>query len=52
MKITIEILNEEYLGEDDGLVVQVPPVFDRAKREKLLDRFLKNGYVFELRRLP
>ena len=41
MKITIEIPAEcygEYFDEDDNLVVQEPPVGDRAKREKLLDR--------------
>ena len=41
MKITIEIPDEcygEYFDEDDNLIVQEPPVGDRAKREKLLDR--------------
>ena len=41
MKITIEIPDEcygEYSDEDDNLIVQEPPVGDRAKREKLLDR--------------
>ena len=41
MKITIEIPAEcygEYFDEDDNLVVQEPPVGDRAKREELLDR--------------
>ena len=41
MKITIEITDEcygEYFDDDDNLVLQEPPVGDRAKREKLLDR--------------
>ena len=41
MKVTIEIPDEcygEYFDEDDNLIVQEPPVGDRAKREKLLDR--------------
>ena len=41
MKITIEIPDEcygEYFDDDDNLVLQEPPVGDRAKREKLLDR--------------
>ena len=41
MKITIEIPDDcygEYFDEDDNLIVQEPPVGDRAKREKLLDR--------------
>ena len=41
MKITIEIPDDcygEYFDEDDNRIVQEPPVGDRAKREKLLDR--------------
>ena len=41
MKITFEIPDECYgesFDEDDNLIVQEPPVGDRAKREKLLDR--------------
>ena len=41
MKITIEIPDDcygEYFDEDDNRSVQEPPVGDRAKREKLLDR--------------
>ena len=41
MKITIEIPDDCYgesFDEDDNLIVQEPPVGDRAKREKLLDR--------------
>ena len=41
MKITIEIPDDcygEYFDEDDNLIVQEPPVGDRAKREMLLDR--------------
>ena len=40
-KITIDIPDdcyEEYFDEDDNLIVQQPPVGDRAKREMLLDR--------------
>ena len=41
MKITIEIPGDcygNYMDEHDNLIVNVPPVGDRAKREKLLDR--------------
>ena len=41
MKITIEIPDDcygEYFDDDDNLIVQEPPIGDRAKREKLLDR--------------
>ena len=41
MKITIEIPDDcygEYFDEDDNLIFSEPPVGDRAKREKLLDR--------------
>ena len=41
MKITIEIQDDCYgdcLDEDDNLIINPPPVGDRAKREKLLDR--------------
>ena len=51
MKITIEIPDEcygEYFDEDDNLIVQEPPVGDRAKREKLLDRSFVDGSVPEL----
>ena len=51
MKITIEIPDDcygEYFDEDDNLIVQEPPVGDRAKREKLLDRSFVDGSVPEL----
>ena len=41
MKITIEIPDECYgesFDEDDNLIVEEPPVSDRAKREMLLGR--------------
>ena len=41
MKITIEIPDNcygIYLDEDDNLIINPPPVDDREKREKLLDR--------------
>ena len=41
MKITIEIPDDcygEYFDEDDNLIFSEPPVGDREKREKLLDR--------------
>ena len=41
MKITIEIPDDcygEYFDDDYNLIVQEPPIGDRAKREKLLDR--------------
>ena len=41
MKITIEIPDDCYGGytdEDDSLIIVSPPVGDRAKKEKLLDR--------------
>ena len=41
MKLAIEIPDDCYedcTDKDDKLIVNVPPVGDRAKREKLLDR--------------
>ena len=41
MKITIKIPEDcygEYLDEDDNLIITPPPIGDRAKSEKLLDR--------------
>ena len=41
MKLTIEIPDDcygDYTDEDDNLIIVSPPVGDRAKREKLLDR--------------
>ena len=41
MKITIEIPDDcygDYMDEDDNLIITPPPVGDRSKREKLLDR--------------
>ena len=41
MKITIEVQDDcygEYFDEDDNLIFSEPPVGDREKREKLLDR--------------
>ena len=41
MKITIEMPDDcygDYMDEDDNLIIVSPPVGDRAKREKLLDR--------------
>ena len=46
MKITIEIPDDcygEYFDDDDNLIVQEPPIGDRAKREKLLERFFMSG---------
>ena len=50
MKITIEIPDDCY-GEyfdDDNLIVQEPPIGDRAKREKLLDRFFDEWEIFRI----
>ena len=52
MKIIIEIPDDcygDYLGEDDNLIINPPPVGDRAKREKLLIARLMNGNVSDLR---
>ena len=41
MKITIEIPDDcygDYMDEGEDLIIVSPPVGDRAKREKLLDR--------------
>ena len=41
MKIAIEIPDDcygDYMDEDDDLIIVSPPVGNRAKREKLLDR--------------
>ena len=41
MKIIIEIPDDcygDYMDEDDDLIIVLPPVGNRAKREKLLDR--------------
>ena len=41
MKITIEIPGDcygDYMDEEDNLIIVSPPVGDREKREKLLDR--------------
>ena len=49
MKITIEIPDECYgesFDEDDNLIVQEPPVGNRAKREKLLDRWFDEWECF------
>ena len=49
MKIIIEILDECYGGsfdEDDNLFIQEPPVGDRVKREKLLDRSIDKSECF------
>ena len=51
MKITIEIPDEcygDYVDEDDNLIVNVPPVGDRAKREKLLDRSFDEWESFRI----
>ena len=51
MKITIEIPDDcygEYFDEDDNLIVQEPPVGDRAKREKLLDRLFDEWESFRI----
>ena len=51
MKITIEIRDDcygEYFDEDDNLIVQEPPVGDRAKREKLLDRSFDEWESFRI----
>ena len=49
MKITIEIPDECYgesFDEDDNLIIQEPPVGNRAKREKLLDRSFDEWEIF------
>ena len=49
MKITIEIPDDcygEYYDEDDNLIFSEPPVGDRAKREKLLDRSFEEWEIF------
>ena len=49
MKITIEIPDKcygDYLDEDDNLIINPPPVGDRAKREKLLDRSFDEWEIF------
>ena len=49
MKITIEIPDYcygDYLDEDDSLIFNPPPVGDRAKREKLLDRSFEEWECF------
>ena len=49
MKISIEIPDEchgEYIDKDDNLIVQEPPVGDRAKREKMLDRSFEEWECF------
>ena len=50
MKITFEIPDECYgesFDEDDNLIVQEPPIGDRAKREKLLDRSFDEWEIFQ-----
>ena len=49
MKITIEIPDDcygNYFDDDDNLIVKEPPVSDRAKREKLLDRSFDEWEIF------
>ena len=51
MKISIEIPDEcygDYMDEDDNPIVNVPPVGDRAKREKLLDRSFDEWESFRI----
>ena len=51
MKITIEIPDDcygNYLDDDDNLIVQEPPIGDRAKREKLLDRSFDEWEIFRI----
>ena len=51
MKITIEIPDScygEYFDEDDNLIINPPPVGDRAKREKLLDRSFDEWEIFRI----
>ena len=51
MKITIEIPDDcygNYLDDDDNLIVQEPPIGDKAKREKLLDRFFDEWEIFRI----
>lgn len=48
MEITIEIPDDcygDYLDEDDNLII-IPPIGDRAKREKLLDRSFEEWECF------
>ena len=49
MKITIEIPDDcygDYLDEADNLIINPPPVGDRAKRETLLDRSYDEWEIF------
>ena len=49
MKITIEIPDDcygDYMDEDDNLIITPPPVGDRSKREKLLDRSFNKWECF------
>jgi hypothetical protein len=51
MKITIEIPGDcygDYMDEDDNLIIVSPPVGDRAKREKLLDRSFDEWESFRI----
>ena len=51
MKITIEIPDDcygNYLDDDDNLIVQEPPIGDKAKREKLLDRSFDDSELFRI----
>ena len=51
MKITIEIPDDcygKYLDDDDNLIVQEPPIGDRAKRVKLLDRSFDEWEIFRI----
>ena len=51
MKITIEIPGDfygDYMDEDDNLIITPPPVGDKAKREKLLDRSFDEWECFRV----
>ena len=51
MKITIEIPDDSYgryVDEDDNLIATQPPVGDKAKREKLLDRSFDEWECFRV----
>ena len=49
MKITIEIPDDcygYYLDEEDNLIITPPPIGDRTKREKLVDRSFEEWECF------
>ena len=55
MKISIVIPDEcygKYFDENDDLVMQEPPVGDKAKREKLLERSFEEWECFRAEMAP